>query len=57
MRVLPNGAGSEVTFTLFQLPEMSDQTFSEDAGMVEPGETLLPDRPPSRRARAFGACP
>jgi hypothetical protein len=35
MRVVPNGAGSEVMFTLFQLPEMSDQKFAEDAGMVE----------------------
>lgn len=35
MRVVPNGTGSEVIFTLFQLPEMSDQQFAEDAGMVE----------------------
>jgi uncharacterized protein YndB with AHSA1/START domain/ketosteroid isomerase-like protein len=35
MRVVPNRAGSEVTFTLFQLPEMSDERFAEDAGMVE----------------------
>jgi catechol 2,3-dioxygenase-like lactoylglutathione lyase family enzyme len=35
MRVIPNGAGSEVVFTLFQLPDMSDRRFAEDAGMVE----------------------
>lgn len=35
MRVIPNGAGSEVIFTLFQRPEMSDQQFAADAGMVE----------------------
>ena len=35
MRVVPNGFGSEVIFTLFKTPEMSDQRFAEDAGMVE----------------------
>lgn len=35
MRVVPNGAGSEVLFTLFQLPGMSDDQFAADAGMVE----------------------
>ncbi len=35
MRVIPNGAGSEVLFTLFQSPEMSDEEFAEDAGTVE----------------------
>jgi hypothetical protein len=35
MRVVPNGEGSEVMLTLFQLPEMSDEKFVEDAGMVE----------------------
>lgn len=35
MRVVPNGEGSEVVFTLFQLPGMSDEKFAEDAGMVE----------------------
>jgi hypothetical protein len=34
MRVLPNGAGSEVLFTLFKLPGMSDEKFAEDAGLV-----------------------
>jgi len=35
MRVLPNGNGSELLFTLFQLPGMSDAKFAEDAAMVE----------------------
>jgi hypothetical protein len=35
MRAVPNSSGSEVIFTLFQPPGMSDQQFTEDAGMVE----------------------
>ncbi len=35
IRVVPNGAGSEVAFTLFQTAGMSDQRFAEDAGSVE----------------------
>jgi hypothetical protein len=35
MRVVANGEGSEVMFTLFQLPDMSDEQFAKDAGMVE----------------------
>jgi hypothetical protein len=35
MRVISNGQGSEVIFTLFQLPEMSDQKFLEDAALVD----------------------
>ena len=35
VRVVPNGSGSEVIFTLFKTPEMSDKQFAEDAGMVE----------------------
>jgi hypothetical protein len=35
MRVVANGEGSEVTFTLFQLPGMSDEQFAKDAEMVE----------------------
>jgi len=35
MRVVANGEGCEVMFTLFQLPGMSDEQFSKDAGMVE----------------------
>ncbi|HEV8649783.1 MAG TPA: hypothetical protein VG276_10355 [Actinomycetes bacterium] len=35
MRVIPNGEGSEVLFTLFQAPDMSDERFAEDAKQVE----------------------
>ena len=35
MRVLPNGSGSEVIFTILRSPEMSDEKFAEDIGLVE----------------------
>jgi hypothetical protein len=35
MRVLPNGSGSEVIFTMLRLSEMSDEKFVEDVEMVE----------------------
>ena len=35
MRVVPNGAGSLVTFTLFRHEGMSDAEFERDTGMVE----------------------
>jgi hypothetical protein len=35
MRVVPNSSGSEVIFTLFQPPGMSDHKFDEDAGRVQ----------------------
>lgn len=35
MRVVPNGSGSEVVFTLYQQPGMSDERFDRDTGMVE----------------------
>jgi hypothetical protein len=35
MRVVPNGAGSEVMFTVFQQPDMSDAQFANDVGLVE----------------------
>jgi len=35
MRVAANGDGSEVMFTLFQLPGKSDEQFAKDAGMVK----------------------
>lgn len=34
VRVLPNATGSEVVFTLFQLPGMSDARFGDDARLV-----------------------
>ena len=41
MRVVPVGAGSLVTFTLFRQPGMSDADFARDAGMVESGLQAL----------------
>lgn len=35
MRVVANGDASEMMFTLFQIPGMSDEQFTKDAGMVE----------------------
>jgi hypothetical protein len=35
MRVVANGTGSEVVFTLFQTPEMTDDKLAEDIRMVE----------------------
>jgi len=35
IRVLPNGSGSEVIFTLFRSPDMSDEKYAEDIGLVE----------------------
>ena len=50
MRVVANGSGSEVSFTLFQLPGMTAAKFDEDAGMVERDlralKKLLESEPP-----------
>jgi len=35
MRVVPNGSGGEVIFTLFQLPRISDEKYAEDVRLVE----------------------
>ena len=35
MRVVPNGAGSEVLLTLFQQADMSDEKYAKDVGLVE----------------------
>ncbi len=35
MRVVPNGPGSEMIFTLFRLPDMSEEQYAEDAKLVE----------------------
>lgn len=35
MRVVPNGEGSEFTFTLFRRPGMSDEEFADDKAAVE----------------------
>ena len=34
MRVMANGTGAEVAFTLFRQPEMSDEIFARDAAWV-----------------------
>lgn len=41
MRVLSNGSGSEVIFTLLRLPDMSDERYAEDVGLVEQDPTTL----------------
>lgn len=35
MRVMPNGKGSEVMLVLFRQPEMDDDTFARDAGLMQ----------------------
>jgi hypothetical protein len=35
MRVVPHGDGSEVTFSLRRLPDMSDEDFERDAALVQ----------------------
>ena len=35
MRVFPNKDGSELVFTLYRRPDMSDQEFTEDVQSVE----------------------
>jgi len=41
MRVTPDGDGSEVVFTLRRLPDMSDEDFERDAGLVQADLTRL----------------
>jgi hypothetical protein len=35
LRVIRNGGGSEVLFTLFRLPDVSDEDFARDAEWIE----------------------
>ena len=35
MRVIPNGAGSDLQFTLFQQDGMTDDAFEQEAGTVQ----------------------
>jgi hypothetical protein len=35
MRVFPNNAGSELVFTQYRRPDVSDQEFAEDAKAAE----------------------
>lgn len=43
MRVVPHGNGSEVVFTLFRQPGISDEKFAEDAQWVEKDLKMLKD--------------
>jgi hypothetical protein len=41
MRVIPDGDSCEVVFTLRRLPDMSDEDFARDAGLVQADLTRL----------------
>ncbi len=41
MRVIRDGAGCEVVFTLRRLPDMTDEDFERDAGLVQADLTRL----------------
>jgi hypothetical protein len=41
MRVVPHGEGSEVVFSVRRLPDMSDEDFARDAGLVQADLTRL----------------
>jgi hypothetical protein len=41
MRVVPHGDGSEVVFSVRRLPDMSDEDFARDAGLVQADLTRL----------------
>ncbi|WP_082232032.1 hypothetical protein [Halobacillus massiliensis] len=41
MRVVPNGSGCEVIFTLYQLPEVSEEDFLLDAVLVSKDLQML----------------
>jgi hypothetical protein len=43
MRVVPSGSGSEMIFTLFRLPDMSEEQYAEDAKLVEQDLQTLKD--------------
>jgi hypothetical protein len=43
MRVIKNGEGSEVIFTLFQTADMPDDKFAEDAKSVKHDLTVSQD--------------
>lgn len=43
MRVIANGKGSEIIFTLIRQPEMSDEKFAQDATWVEKDIRILKD--------------
>lgn len=41
MRVVPDGDGCEVVFNLRRLPDLSDEDFARDAGLVQADLTRL----------------
>jgi len=41
MRVIANGEGSEIFFTLIRQPDVSDEKFAEDAKWVEKDMKIL----------------
>jgi hypothetical protein len=41
IRVVPNGAGSTVIFTIMRLPEVSEEQFEEDANAVQKDLSIL----------------
>jgi hypothetical protein len=41
MRVVPDGDGCEVVFSLRRLPDLSDEDFARDAGLVQADLTRL----------------
>jgi hypothetical protein len=41
MRVVPRGNGSEVVFSVRRLPDMTDEEFARDAGLVQADLTRL----------------
>jgi hypothetical protein len=43
LRVIANGSGSEVLFTLFRLPEMSEEKYAEDIELVAKDLRTLKD--------------
>ena len=43
LRVLANGTGSEIIFTLFRLPDMTDEKYAEDMKLVEQDLQTLKD--------------
>jgi hypothetical protein len=47
MRVFPNNDGSELVFTLYRRPDVSDQEFAEDAKVD--GEGLSEVKDPARK--------
>jgi hypothetical protein len=51
MRVLSNGSGSEVIFTVFRLPDMSDEKYAEDTGLLEQDLMVLKNVLEGRAAR------